>query len=98
MNDTSILVERPVPGVAKVILNTPPMNLNTLASIRRLQEVFTALDGDEGVRCIVVAGATERAFCAGRISRSSQPSGTTSWTRSCAGNEALRSSSCARSR
>ncbi len=65
MNDTSILVERPVPGVAKVILNTPPMNLNTLASIRRLQEVFPALDGDEGVRCIVVAGATERAFCAG---------------------------------
>jgi enoyl-CoA hydratase/carnithine racemase len=65
MSDTSILVERLAPGVAKVVLNAPPMNLNTLASVKRLQEVFAVLDGDASVRCIVVAGATARAFSAG---------------------------------
>jgi enoyl-CoA hydratase len=62
---TRIVVERLDGGVVKVVLDGPPLNLNTLASIALLRDTFTDLDTDRDARCVVLAGAGSKAFCAG---------------------------------
>lgn len=52
-------------GVAVLTLNNPPLNLVTLELTRELHAALDRLAGDPGVRVLVVAGAGERAFCAG---------------------------------
>ena len=52
--------------VATVILNRPErLNALDLASWRRLAEIAAELDADEGLRCILIRGAGEKAFAAG---------------------------------
>jgi enoyl-CoA hydratase len=58
-------LSRPDDGVALVELNNPPLNLVTLDLTRELGDRLTALAADAAVRAVVVAGAGERAFCAG---------------------------------
>lgn len=53
-------------GVATVTLDRPAkMNAMTLPMYQRFGEVITEVDADDAVRCVLVTGAGERAFCAG---------------------------------
>ncbi|MGI8311764.1 enoyl-CoA hydratase/isomerase family protein [Saccharopolyspora hattusasensis] len=52
-------------GVAVLMLNNPPLNLNTLGTIDKLLEACRTLTDDDRVRVVVVTGAGDRAFCAG---------------------------------
>lgn len=61
----SVLVE--VAGeVATIVINRPRV-LNALnhRTIEELQEAFERVEADEGVRCVVITGAGDRAFVAG---------------------------------
>jgi enoyl-CoA hydratase len=60
-----LLVERPGEGIAKLTLNSPPLNLVTLEMTEQLIGALDELEGDEAVRAVVVTGAGHRAFCAG---------------------------------
>jgi enoyl-CoA hydratase len=53
-------------GVATLTLNRPDkLNALTKALWRELGEAVRALDADEGVRCVILRGAGERAFSPG---------------------------------
>lgn len=53
-------------GVATVTLNRPEkLNAFTLEMYKLFGETVDALSADDSVRCVVVEGAGERAFCAG---------------------------------
>ena len=51
--------------VALIELDNQPLNLVTGAMMEQLDAALTALADDAEVRAVVVAGAGERAFCAG---------------------------------
>jgi enoyl-CoA hydratase/carnithine racemase len=52
--------------IAKVTLNQPAkLNAVNNAMWTRLRELFVELDGDDGLRCVILAGAGERAFSVG---------------------------------
>lgn len=59
-----ILVEKK-DGIGIVTLNNPPMNLNSIASMRELKGVFHKLEKDPDVRVIILTGSGERAFNVG---------------------------------
>lgn len=52
-------------GIAKITLNNPPLNLNTLPFTRRLEEVVMQIEEDEAVRAVIITGAGDRVFSAG---------------------------------
>lgn len=52
-------------GVAVLTLDNPPLNLNAMPTLRLLRRHVAQITGDTRVRCVVVTGAGERAFCAG---------------------------------
>lgn len=61
----TVLVDREG-DIATVTINRPEsLNAIDTATWRKLAEVFTALDADEDLRCIVLRGAGERAFGVG---------------------------------
>ncbi len=60
-----VLSERRPDGVAIVTLNNPPLNLQTLGLMRELERAIMELDGDDGIRAVVLTGAGTRAFSAG---------------------------------
>jgi len=65
MRDQSILVARNG-AIAIVTLNNPDrLTALTFATWRRLGELMHELDVDDGLRCIVLRGAGEKAFAAG---------------------------------
>lgn len=52
--------------VATVTLNRPEkLNALTLDMLDRLAQVAARLDGDRTLRCVIVTGAGDKAFCAG---------------------------------
>jgi len=51
--------------VATITLNNPPHNPLGLATIDRLEEIFTDLSSDESVRAVVFTGAGDRTFSVG---------------------------------
>jgi enoyl-CoA hydratase len=51
--------------VAVVTIDHPPVNALSAALLGELEDELERLDGDEGVRAIVLRGAGERAFVAG---------------------------------
>ncbi len=51
--------------VAVVTIDHPPVNALSAPLLEELEAELAALDGDEGVRAIVLQGAGERAFVAG---------------------------------
>jgi enoyl-CoA hydratase/carnithine racemase len=60
-----VLLEREG-GVARVTLNQPArLNAINHRMWSRLRELFTELDADESLRCVILGGAGERAFSAG---------------------------------
>ncbi len=52
-------------GVARLVLDAPPMNTLDRAMVSRLGELLEQCAKDDGVRVLVVHGAGQRAFCAG---------------------------------
>ncbi|WBY03576.1 enoyl-CoA hydratase-related protein [Ramlibacter tataouinensis] len=57
---------RPVPGVALVTIDRPhKSNAIDPATDRAMGEALAALEQDDDVRCIVLTGAGDKAFCAG---------------------------------
>ena len=60
-----VLAERLAGGIAQLTLNNPPLNLVTIKMTEQLMDALDRLEGDEAVRALVVAGAGDRAFCAG---------------------------------
>ncbi|HEU0278196.1 MAG TPA: enoyl-CoA hydratase/isomerase family protein [Rhodanobacteraceae bacterium] len=52
-------------GVAVLTLDNPPLNLNAMPTLRLLRRHVAQIAGDTRVRCVVVTGTGERAFCAG---------------------------------
>lgn len=52
-------------GIVVLTLNNPPLNLNTLSTLKQLNEACDRVANDETVRVVVVTGAGDRAFCAG---------------------------------
>ena len=62
-----VLLERSDDGVAILTLNRPEKhNALSDALMERMAEHLITIQRDEGVRVLVVTGAGERAFCAGR--------------------------------
>ena len=52
-------------AAALVTIDNPPMNALSTALLEELEAQLDALDGDDGVRAIVLRGAGEKAFVAG---------------------------------
>lgn len=65
MNAEPIIAERRPDGVLLVTLNTPPLNLQTLECMGRLEQIVTAARKDSSIRSLVLTGAGDRVFCAG---------------------------------
>lgn len=62
----SVALDRPAPGVAELRLQNPArLNAFTPAMLDDLARHLDALDGEAGLRCVIVTGAGDRAFCAG---------------------------------
>jgi enoyl-CoA hydratase/carnithine racemase len=51
--------------VTTVRLDNPPLNLVTVELTRELDLALAGIEADSAVRCVVVTGTGERAFCAG---------------------------------
>jgi enoyl-CoA hydratase/carnithine racemase len=51
--------------VTTIRLENPPLNLVTVELTRRLDRALAEIETDREVRCVVVTGTGERAFCAG---------------------------------
>ena len=64
--ETIIVTRDPQTYVATLTLNRPD-RLNTINAemVEELDRALTELEKDDGVRCLVVTGAGEKAFCAG---------------------------------
>ena len=65
MSTEQITAERLSGGVLLVTLNTPPLNLQTLACMERLEQIVTDAWDDFSIRSMVLTGAGDRVFCAG---------------------------------
>lgn len=63
MTEQLIVVERGV--VSTVRLENPPLNLVTVELTRQLDRALAEIEADREVRCVVVTGTGDRAFCAG---------------------------------
>jgi enoyl-CoA hydratase/carnithine racemase len=50
---------------AVVTLNRPPANAISEALMRDLNDTLSSLEGDDGVRAVIITGAGDRIFCAG---------------------------------
>ena len=65
-------------GVASVTLNRPEVrNALNATMIGELEQALSALEADPGARVIVLAGAGDRAFCAGADLKGMGERGTT---------------------
>ncbi|OGA12448.1 MAG: enoyl-CoA hydratase [Betaproteobacteria bacterium RIFCSPHIGHO2_12_FULL_69_13] len=60
-----VLLEREGDLATVTLSNPERLNALTLAMWERLGEIVRSLDADEGLRCIVLKGAGEKAFAAG---------------------------------
>ena len=66
-------------GVARVTLNRPSrLNAIDSASEAALAQIWNEIDGDGGIRCVILAGAG-RAFCAGADMKEEGPGGLAYW-------------------
>ncbi|TAM56622.1 hypothetical protein EPN52_13580 [bacterium] len=52
-------------GVATITINTPPVNALSAKTMTELGRAFDALEGEAGVRAVVVTGAGENVFIGG---------------------------------
>jgi enoyl-CoA hydratase/carnithine racemase len=52
-------------SIARVTLNVPPMNPVSVGMLDALHAALDGIEADSKVRCVILTGAGERAFCAG---------------------------------
>lgn len=53
-------------GVATILLNRPEKaNSLSIQMLNELQEIFQQVKYDQSIRCLIITGAGEKAFCAG---------------------------------
>ncbi|PZU12149.1 MAG: enoyl-CoA hydratase [Sphingobium sp.] len=63
---TDILVDRPTPNVARVTINRPDArNAINGAVASALEQAVIQTEADDEVRCVILTGSGDRAFCAG---------------------------------
>ncbi|GAX90082.1 enoyl-CoA hydratase [Effusibacillus lacus] len=66
MNEKAVLVSKREDGIAVVTLNRPEAaNALSLQMLYELHEAIYEIKFDRSVRCVIVTGAGEKAFCAG---------------------------------
>ena len=66
-------------GIARVTLNRPErLNAIDSAAEAALHDIWTAIDNDPAIRCVVLTG-TGRAFCAGADMKEDGPGGLAYW-------------------
>jgi enoyl-CoA hydratase/carnithine racemase len=66
--------------IAKVTLNQPAkLNAINNRMWARLREIFVELDGDESLRCVILAGSGDRAFSVGADMKDVTTSGLEYW-------------------
>jgi enoyl-CoA hydratase/carnithine racemase len=63
MTHRLVVVERG--PITTIRLENPPLNLVTVELTRRLDRALAGIETDRDVRCVIVTGTGERAFCAG---------------------------------
>lgn len=51
--------------IATITLDNPPVNAIALRSFDRLHRILDDVEKDKDVRCVILTGAGEKAFCAG---------------------------------
>lgn len=64
MNFENILLEKK-DGVAKIIINRPPLNILNIETVTEMNEALAELRTDDGVKVVVITAAGDRAFSAG---------------------------------
>jgi cyclohexa-1,5-dienecarbonyl-CoA hydratase len=64
MDFKNILLEKK-DGVAKVIINKPPLNILDIATLEEMNQALAELRTDDEVKVVVITGAGEKAFSAG---------------------------------
>ena len=64
MNFENILLEKK-DGVAKIIINRPPLNILNLKTIEEMNHALTELRADNDAKVVVITAAGNRAFSAG---------------------------------
>lgn len=52
-------------AIRTVRLQNPPLNLVTLELTRQLDATLAKIESDQSVRCVILTGTGDRAFCAG---------------------------------
>lgn len=62
---TDRLVDVDLGPVTKIQLDNPPLNLVTVELTRELDAALADIEADADVRCVVLTGTGDRAFCAG---------------------------------
>ena len=60
-----ILVEKFPDGVAKVMINRPPLNIVSLALLDEMYETLKKVNDDADIRVVVLCASGTRAFCVG---------------------------------
>lgn len=63
MSDLILLERRD--RIATLTLDNPPVNALSLKLVERLHALLDEIEKDKKIRCVVLAGAGEKAFCAG---------------------------------
>jgi cyclohexa-1,5-dienecarbonyl-CoA hydratase len=64
MDFKNILLEKK-DGVAKLIINKPPLNILDIATLEEMNQALAELRTDDEVKVVVITGAGEKAFSAG---------------------------------
>lgn len=64
-NFASLKVDRPEPGILRIVLDGPNLNAVGPDTHRELADIWPAIGLDESVRAVLIRGAGERAFSAG---------------------------------
>jgi cyclohexa-1,5-dienecarbonyl-CoA hydratase len=64
MDFKNILLEKK-DGVAKIVINKPPLNIMDIATLEEMNQALAELRTDDEVKVVVITGAGEKAFSAG---------------------------------
>jgi enoyl-CoA hydratase/carnithine racemase len=64
MKETLVRLEKNG-AIAKLTLDSPPVNAASSKLMNTLHERFDEIEKDRDVRCVILTGAGEKAFCAG---------------------------------